>query len=295
MLLRGLVFALVIGAASIAKAQVAVGMIGAEQKVPVARAIEPAIFAREQRMSPRAFNRDNPALARLSKLRVGDVAKIDSRHLVPLTLSDGILINIPQRTLFFFRAGKVESFYFVGLGRKDWQSPVGLWKIVGLETDPTWYVPESIQEEMRQQGDPVLKVVKPGPDNPLGKYAIRLSSLCAIHGTNAIWTVYAFKSHGCARLLPGAIEELFSHVQVGMAVRSVYEPALLWSDSRTIWLEVHPDVYRRSPHLLARLRTAAMQQGIAEQIDWTKVQRELRRPSERPIDVGSLPTSGTAP
>lgn len=108
-------------------------------------------------------------------LREGRTLLIDNRHIVPEVLSDGFLINIPQRMLFFFKQGQLARAYPVGLGRPDWPTPTGAFTVVIKEENPIWDVPKSIQEEMRREGKVVEERVPACPENPLGKHWLALS------------------------------------------------------------------------------------------------------------------------
>ena len=184
-----------------------------------------------------------------SRLVAGHKLHIDDRHIVPRSLPDGILINIPQRLLFYFEGGRLVAWYPVGLGQPgSWGTPTGSYKVVAREKNPVWKVPPSIQEEMRSKGEKVKKLVPPGPDNPLGQYRLRLSlDCCGIHSTTAPQSIYRFQTHGCIRLAPAHAKELFSRVAVGLPVEIIYEPVLTaHADDGTTFLEVHPDIYGRS-------------------------------------------------
>ena len=63
----------------------------------------------------------------------GKRLRIHHPHIVPDTLDDGILINIPQRMLFHFRQGNLTAAYPVGLGKATWPTPQGEFKIVTRE------------------------------------------------------------------------------------------------------------------------------------------------------------------
>lgn len=105
---------------------------------------------------------------------------------------------------------------------------------------------------MRREGKRVLTTVPPGPDNPLGKHWLRLSfGSVGLHGTNAPSSIYRVTTHGCMRVHPDDIADLFAHTSLGDAGRIIYEPVLasVEPDGR-VFLEVHPDAYRRVPHLL---------------------------------------------
>jgi L,D-transpeptidase ErfK/SrfK len=180
--------------------------------------------------------------------------------------------------LFFFRDGNLVSSYPVGLGRPTWPTPPGNFAILEKEIDPAWDVPVSIQQEMREEGKPVRTRVPPGPDNPLGKYFLRISPFLGIHGTIAPLSVYRFQTHGCIRLHPNDVADLFARVSVGTPVRILYAPVLLaQSDDGMIYLEVHRDIYRRAPDALTFIQEATASAGLTPSVDWTMVEELLSR------------------
>lgn len=210
-----------------------------------------------------------------ARLKEGQELNIDNRHIVLRALEDGIIINIPQRMLFYFESGKLVAAYPVGLGRRDWPTMTGDFEVLEKEIDKTWIVPKSIQEEMAAEGKPVKTRVPPGPSNPLGKYWIRISPSCGIHGTNAPASVYKFQTHGCIRLSPEDIADLFVGVTVGTPVAIVYEPILLarLPDGK-VYLEVHPDVYGKAGDPLETVKRLASAADVESMIDWQEV-REI--------------------
>lgn len=223
-------------------------------------------------VGPIALARQN-ARALRDVLRPGEQLRIDNRHLGPARAGATIVINIPQRHLFLFdRDGTLRAHYPVGLGRPDWQTPVGAFEVTELERNPTWDVPKSIQEEMRRDGKPVIQRMPPCPENPLGRYWLRLSiGGIGIHGTNAPASVYTFQTHGCVRLHPDDVEDLFGLVSEGERGELVYEPALLGQlpDGR-VFAEVHRDVYRRSRSAAVVLREQAEASGLVDAVDWSR-------------------------
>ena len=202
----------------------------------------------------------------------GQRLEIDNRHVVPETLENGILINLPQRMLFLFRAGSLAGAYPVGLGKPTWPTPTGQFHVVQLRKNPTWTVPISIQEEMRRERQVVLTTVPGGPDNPLGKYWIGLSLPgYGIHGTNAPPSVYHFQSHGCIRLHPDDVEKLFPEVEIGTDGEIIYAPVLLaLLDDGRIYLEVNRDVYNKGVNALQMLNELAEANHLTNRIDWQK-------------------------
>jgi L,D-transpeptidase ErfK/SrfK len=226
-------------------------------------------------------------LASTARLGVGQTLVVDNRHLIPARDDLAVVINIPQRMLFHWSADGAVRGYPVGLGRPTWPTFVGRFTTASLETDPVWDVPPSIQAEMRQAGKPVLTRVAPGPGNPLGAYWIGLDRPgYGIHGTNAPASIYRFQTHGCIRLHPDDVARLFPAVAVGAAGEIVYEPLLLvqMSDGR-IWLEAHPDVYRRARDPMLVVRELAGRDELDAEIDWLAVRDVLRAKRGMPVDV----------
>jgi L,D-transpeptidase ErfK/SrfK len=224
-------------------------------------------------VGPAALARQN-ARALGDVLRPGEQLRIDNRHLVPPGADRTMVINIPQRHLFLFgRDGALRAHYPVGLGRPDWQTPVGPFEVTELERDPAWDVPKSIQEEMRREGKAVIQRMPPCPENPLGRYWLRLSiGGIGIHGTNAPASVYTFQTHGCVRLHPDDVEALFGMVSEGERGQLVYEPALLAQlpDGR-VFAEVHPDVYHRAHPSAVALRESARRLDLIDAVDWNRL------------------------
>jgi L,D-transpeptidase ErfK/SrfK len=152
-------------------------------------------------------------------------------------------------------------------------------------------VPVSIQEEMRRAGKPVLKTVPPGPSNPLGRYWLRLSlGSIGVHGTAAPSSIYHFATHGCIRLHPDDVEDLFTHVAIGDAGRIVYEPVLVGFDGTDVFLEVHRDAYRRGIDLPARAWQRLDETGLRTLVDPELVARVVRE-----AEGLAVPVTGPAP
>jgi L,D-transpeptidase ErfK/SrfK len=202
------------------------------------------------------------------RLPAGRTIVIDNRHIVPTAgAAADVVINVPQRMLFY----RGVAAFPVAVGQSTWRTPLGVSTVVSRERDPTWDVPASIAEEARRKGRTLPKAVPPGPDNPLGRYWLGLSrGGVGMHGTNAPSSIYRATTHGCIRLHPDDIAWLFSRVALGAAVATIYEPVLLAEVDGRVFLEVHPDIYRRAPPAAATVRTLALAPAIANRIDWAR-------------------------
>jgi len=164
---------------------------------------------------------------------------------LPDTQYKGVVLNIASKRLFYYPAVKEGEpvqvmTYPIGIGRVGWETPLGDTKVVAKATDPSWYVPWSVQQEHKEMGDPLPPVVPPGPDNPLGSHVLKLAMPgYLIHGTNQPYGVGMRVSHGCVRLYPENIELLYSMVEIGETVSIVNEPFLIGRRNGELFLESH--------------------------------------------------------
>ena len=171
---------------------------------------------------------------------------LPTRYVLPSGPREGIVVNIPEMRLYFYPPAKpgeapVVETYPISVGRMDWRTPVGLTRVTAKQKDPPWYPPASVRAEARADGREMPKVVPAGPDNPLGRHAIRLAlPSYLIHGTNNPWGVGMRVTHGCVRMYPEDIEAVFDRVPVGTAVRIVNQPYKVGWHAGRMYLEVHP-------------------------------------------------------
>ncbi len=177
---------------------------------------------------------------------VGRRVLIPSQYLLPAGPREGIVVNLPELRLYYFPpaakgAPQVVMTYPLGIGSEGRAIPVAVTQIIEKKIDPPWVVPDSIRAEHEAEGDPLPKVVPPGPDNPLGRYALRLGiSSFLIHSTNHPFSVGMRISHGCLRMFPENIEELYAKVAVGTPVRIIDEPYKVGWQGGALYLEAHP-------------------------------------------------------
>jgi L,D-transpeptidase ErfK/SrfK len=104
-----------------------------------------------------------------------------------------------------------------------------------------WTPPASVRKEHAANGDPLPARIPPGPDNPLGAYAMNLGwPSYLIHGTNKPPGVGMRASHGCIRLYPEDIESLFGEVAIGTKVTVVNQPLLAAWQGDTLYVQSFP-------------------------------------------------------
>lgn len=229
--------------------------------------IDPALLAREN------------GLDYFALMHPGQRLRVDNRHIVPQERAAGMVINIPQRMLFFHRDGRVAAHFPVGLGRPDWPTPLGQYTVWHKARDKEWIVPPSIQAEMRALGQAVRERVPPGPDNPLGPYWLGLTpGGIGIHATIAPASIYHLQSHGCIRLHTDDAAMLYDQVDIGDSVEILYRTLLLaeGEDGR-VYLEVHRDVYNRGMDPWLALLAEVQRTGLAGKLDWLRVAEVVAR------------------
>jgi len=238
----------------------------------------------------------------------GTKIQIPGRHLLPPGPREGIVVNLPEHRIYYYpkaRRGKPAEVitYPVGIGKMDWRTPLGLTHVSQMEKNPTWRPPQSIRKEHALAGDPVPATVPPGPNNPLGLYAMRLAvgdGTYLIHGTNNPIAVGMPVTHGCVRMYPDDVAALFPLIRVGTPVRLVNEPVkVAWVQGEFL-LEVHPPVdaegQSTAPDLeqfSGLLREAVGEETVA--VDWDYAETVLAKADGVIATVGIAATPPDAP
>ena len=170
---------------------------------------------------------------------------LPNRFVLPPGPRVGLILNLAEFRMYYFpeaKAGEVAKVhtYPMSIGRMDWETPLGNTSIVAMAKNPAWYPPQSVRDEHAADGDPLPRVVPPGPDNPLGTRALRLGIPgYLIHGTNRPAGVGMRVSHGCVRMFPEDVEFLFDRIRVKTAVRIINVPVKIGWDGETLVAEVH--------------------------------------------------------
>lgn len=169
---------------------------------------------------------------------------LPTAFILPRAQRQGLVVNIAEYRVYFYYRVDEQSFVAalpVSIGRMDWATPLGRTQIVARAERPSWYPPESVRQEHAADGRELPRVVPPGPDNPLGEYALRLALPgYLIHGTNRPSGVGMQVTHGCIRLFPEDIRWLFPRTAVGMPVQIVNQPVKFGWVGDELYLEVHP-------------------------------------------------------
>ncbi|MCC7461178.1 MAG: L,D-transpeptidase family protein [Gammaproteobacteria bacterium] len=212
---------------------------------------------------------------------------VPSQFVLPNAVREGVVINLAAMRIFYYpkpKKGEAQVVYThpIGVGKVGWSTPEGTTRIIARETDPIWRPSAAVRREHEENGDPVAKVVMPGPDNPLGKYKFTLAwPSYLIHGTNKPYGVGLRSSHGCIRLYPEDIEKLYQMVPLGTKVTVVNQPFVFgWHQGQlqlqayTV-LEDDPRNWKKAQQtLLAKSLSPRLQKLIkahGASVDWAAV------------------------
>jgi L,D-transpeptidase ErfK/SrfK len=224
----------------------------------------------------------------------GKTIRLPTAHLLPAAPHEGIVINIAEMRLYYFPVKDgVPETYPIGLGEAGSETPSGATRVVSKEPNPTW-----IRTKSEIEAKPwAPKVVPPGPDNPLGAYALHLGwPAYLIHGTDDWRGVGRRDSRGCIRMYPEDIERLFREVKVGTKVTVVNQPLkLAWVGDR-LYLEVHPTPKQadqlemdniddfQDPTGIAKAIVAAAKDS-AGRLDWAAIREAAKDRNGIPVPI----------
>jgi L,D-transpeptidase ErfK/SrfK len=269
-------------------------LVGQARRVHLDKATPVLEVARRYAVGVHELVRANPKLPALASGRIpaGTELLVPTQFVLPDAPRRGIVVNLAEMRLYYFpesntwRAASVLTFP-AAVGRDEWETPTGETVVAERITDPEWYPPASIREEAAAKGEVLPEVVPAGPDNPLGKYALRLGwRKHLIHGTNDPRSIGKPATHGCIRLYPEDMAALFEYVREGTPVTLVDQPYKVGASDGALYLETHADLNgggdRRS--VLRKIEQWARARED-RRIDRAAVERALAKPTEMPVKV----------
>ncbi|HYC57843.1 MAG TPA: L,D-transpeptidase family protein [Candidatus Binatia bacterium] len=218
---------------------------------------------------------------------------VPTRWILPDAPRQGLVLNIPEMRMFYFPKDGGVMTVPVGLGREDWQTPQGSFRVASKTVNPTWTIPESIRKE-RIAENGFSEYVIPGgtPENPLGRYRLELSlPAYGIHGSNKAWGVGMQVSHGCLRLYNEDIASLFPLVPVGTPGVFLYQPVKVGMHRGRVLVEVHEDIYGLQPSLFAEAENLLGRRGWTSLVDPELLESVVEAQNGIPTDVSWVDSS----
>jgi L,D-transpeptidase ErfK/SrfK len=212
----------------------------------------------------------------------GTILVVPTQYILPLELQENtVVINLAEMRLYYQLKNKVYIFP-VGIGKEDWETPTGEMTIAQKTKNPTWTVPDSIYRFRTSIGEKIQRIIKPGPDNPLGSYALRLSQRkYLIHGTNLPSGVGRRSTAGCIRLYEPDIKQLYDLIEIGTRVIIINKPYKAGWHGKKLYLEAHMPLLEQRIEMgndvqpVFDVITASIKNSKIV-VDWAKVARIAR-------------------
>jgi L,D-transpeptidase ErfK/SrfK len=214
---------------------------------------------------------------------------------LPNAARKGIVINRAEKRLYFYPADRPNDvdIYTISVGKDAMGTPLGSFTVIEKRENPTWTPGPGVRAAHAAYGDILPATVPPGPDNPLGRFAMRLSNPdYLIHGTSKPWGLGMEVSGGCIRMYPEGVEELYPKVAIDTPVVIIDQPYKVGWHANDLYLEVQTG--EKSIHQSAEsVIPDAIKNDASVKIDWTLVEQVVAEDSGIPMLVGRRETTGT--
>lgn len=191
----------------------------------------------------------NPTIDPTRRFSATEILKLPTAFILPPLPRQGIIINLSEMRLYYFPKGSdIVKTYPIGIGKVGKTVPLTRTYVARKLLNPTWFPTKDIRKYNREQGIILPASIPPGPDNPLGPYAIYLGiPEYRIHSTIFPESIGRRASFGCIRLTEDDIKDFFGLITPKTLVNIVDIPTKIgWQDDK-LYIESHPPLEER-PH-----------------------------------------------
>jgi len=164
------------------------------------------------------------ALDELSQALTADAAIATTSRVVSLPVNSirpkvlqssfkmAIVVSLSQCRLRLYNGTKLIKTYAIAPGQPAWPTPKGDFKIVTKQANAPWYNPHSTWSASMPD------VIPGGPGNPMGDRKIGINYPGVfMHGVppGEYGSIGSHASHGCMRMLPSQVHDLYARVSIG--------------------------------------------------------------------------------
>lgn len=237
--------------------------------------------------------------------KAGTLITIPSQLLLPDAPREGIIVNLAELRLYYYPPGEnLVQVFPIGIGLQGLETPVMETRVGQKIPNPTWTPTPGIRKRSLERGITLPPVVPAGPNNPLGRYALRLAhghGEYLIHGTSAPDSVGLRVSSGCIRMNAPDIKALFAQVRTGTPVKVINEPVKYSVEPNGIrYVEVHrplsPEEEQNVQTMPYVLPAGFSQFKADKNVDHGLVEKALYRRAGYPVAVtaGQTPVANNA-
>ena len=229
----------------------------------------------------------------------GKKVLIPSMHLLPRAPREGIVVNLADMRMYvYLKPGQAPKTYALGIGREGLLTPSGTTTIVTKKKDPVWRPTARMRRE-----NPLLPAeVPPGPDNPLGTYALYLGwPEYRIHSTDKPYSIGRRASSGCIRMYPDEAEEAFYAIPSGTQVTVVNQSIKSGWIGEKFFIEAHLTMEQAdkmeidggvSDYVFPEEDMGAIAAAAgeyADRLDWALIRQVVRERRGYPVEVFRKP------
>lgn len=225
-----------------------------------------------------ALEKANPFINLNKPIATNKKLTLPTTHLLPNVPRKGIVVNLPEMRMYYYLGdGATVVTYPIGIGKIGKTIPEKEAIITKKVKDPIWVPTEDIRQFNLAQGIVLPQIMPPGPDNPLGPYAIYMSiPTFLMHSTIYPESIGKRASFGCIRMYQSDIEQLFPAIDKGISVVIINSPTKVAWQGKHLYMEAHTPLEESQQSVDGSLASTVRQIGKASMqhpvlIDWQAV------------------------
>jgi L,D-transpeptidase ErfK/SrfK len=268
-------------------------LLGEMQYVTPSNNDTPTTIAHRYEIGLNALINANSGISETAIATKNAPVKIATQHLLPPVQRRGIVVNLPEMRLYYYPEDSSEVMtYPIGIGKIGKTIPLAATvKIVRKATNPVWIPTANIREfDRKELGIDPPAVMPPGPDNPLGPYAIYLSlPTYLIHSTIYPESIGRRASFGCIRMNEADIKEFFPLVEKGVPVTLIDMPNKVAWNKNALYMESYPPLEEKEQPTIDSVINQISQQSSHDRvalIDWQMIPYITEQADGMPHEIG---------
>ena len=134
---------------------------------------------------------------------------------VESSFKTAIIVSLSECKIRLYDGAKLVKTYSCAPGQPDWPTPTGDFKIDSKQANAPWINPHSAWSASMPD------VIPGGPDNPMGDRKIGINYPGVfMHGVppGEYGSIGTHASHGCMRMMPSQVHDLYGRVDIGNPV-----------------------------------------------------------------------------
>lgn len=138
--------------------------------------------------------------------------KVTKPKVIESSFKTAIIVSIDQCKIYLYKGAKLVKKYNCAPGRPAYPTPTGDFKVDSKQANSSWFNPHAAWSASMPD------VIGPGPSNPMGVRKIGIDYPGVfMHGvpSGEFDSIGTHASHGCMRMLPSDVLDLYGRVNLG--------------------------------------------------------------------------------